>query len=72
MLYLCCNEDWILYRLDISDCLFPLVILMSGFLGEVLNSYSFFIAFVIESPLIILGDAMVLTGEELYILLHLR
>ena len=56
--------ELILCLRDISLCLM-FRIFTSGLLGEQLSSLlSFFICFVIDSPLIIFGDAMVLTGLE--------
>ena len=56
--------ELMLCLLDISLYL-KFLILTSGLLGEPLSSLvSFFICLVIESPLIIFGEAMVLTGLE--------
>ena len=52
-------------RLDISDCR-TFLILMSGLLGEPPSSTSFLSCFVIDKPLIILGDAIDLTGDDGY------
>jgi len=40
------------------------LILTSGLLGDPASSASFFSYFVIDSPLSIFGDAIVLIGEE--------
>jgi hypothetical protein len=58
------NLELILYLLDISLCLMFLIF-TSGDLGEQLSSLvSFFICLDMDSPLIILGEAIVLTGLE--------